>query len=298
MIIQNLFNFQFLKDISNELNSYMFFLYQFICSKKDEYNIFAPNPYNNQISKMAFHENIDTIHITDNINCTAPHTIMSENKTCACENWYEFGDPSKSLGCWQCRQLCLSNSHCAYPGICKCLPGFIKSQYNSECYPIAPNIISITPEKIPITGRYFINITFGFNANITFTDGFCKFGDEIVKGIVLLPSILTCLSPPRNASIINLSISFDKKTWSRELYQIEYVKILNVKLISYTLYFFSCFFGIISIYLFCTLNPKISEVESDKNGNENEKEPFKGGKNKLLAESQHGHVHYELNAIL
>ncbi|EAY03936.1 hypothetical protein TVAG_314660 [Trichomonas vaginalis G3] len=205
--------------------------------------------------------------IPPNKDCKAKHTYRNnETGLCACEQGYEFGDPSIMHGCWTCNNSCNENFQCVYPGYCECLPGF--QEFGDKCLYISPELVSISPDTLVGKRKRFLNVTYVAGKDFRHKVGYCRFGSYTTNATISVQGNARCLIPYQKPGEINFSFSFDNETWSIDELPFNYKKAppkIYRKisfLISYLMFFFS-------LYLICSeARKEVLELYENKDDDE------------------------------
>ena len=189
-------------------------------------------------------------------NCSDKNTTRDSFGVCVCKEGY-LGDPMDENGCYKCDEKCDENAICVYPGVCQCAYGF-SGNASVKCYPEIPKILSVSPNKIPLKGGVFINVSFSTNAKIKIS-GYCKIGKVLVpsKNVDLHNNLMFCLAPPQDSGKYPIFISFDSHFWSNETFTIEYSQenaFLSIAIIIFVYCLIVLFAGI-GIYLLTRKKP-------------------------------------------
>jgi hypothetical protein len=143
--------------------------------------------------------------------CHGNHTFADSAGECACRDGFPLGDPDSRLGCFNCQNLCSTNSTCVRMDVCECRPGFSRIQ-NGNCMPIFPLPVLITPQSGSYKGGYNINIT--IESETDSKTVFCRFPDHIVPGFLNSRSTIGCIVPPGAVGRIEIRVSSDANDWS------------------------------------------------------------------------------------
>ena len=159
---------------------------------------------------------IEVKKIGKNYGCKATHTYMLGTGECACDPSYPYGDPSIILGCFQCPPECHKFSSCMWPGQCKCNPGYIGTL--RECHPETPIFKGIEPDNVYSTDKYKGKVRYNMRKRVNFSHLYLQYRDDVITCNISSNSTYDCIidsvGPP---GVIDLKISFDKETWSKDL---------------------------------------------------------------------------------
>ncbi|EAX98743.1 hypothetical protein TVAG_057330 [Trichomonas vaginalis G3] len=154
-----------------------------------------------------------------NKGCKAPHTKKVGGK-CVCEPGFPYGNPEVLAGCFRCNEDCPDYSNCSYPGKCRCIPGY-SDEETSSCVPKAPELLSIQPEFAQFFSSIALNVTFKTDPGASFPIGYLKFKNQIVKckgnGVNQYNCSINQVGLP---GAFEVSISFDQKSWSKEIVEL------------------------------------------------------------------------------
>ena len=184
-------------------------LFFFVFSFSKEHDV---NPYDGRSGTRGEDK------IPPNKKCTAKHTIRSKTQLgkCECEPGYPDGDPNLATGCYRCRDECAPHAHCGYPGKCFCNPGY-SGDGTKSCTPLAPVFLSVFPEYALAFKPLQANITFETDPKADFKEGFLKIRSKTHKCKVQSKGLLNCtVQNVGKPGTVELYISFDNQTWSKE----------------------------------------------------------------------------------
>lgn len=161
--------------------------------------------------------------VTKNKNCKAPHTRKVKNQIgkCECEPGYPSGDPELSTGCFRCKHNCVENAMCSFPGKCVCKPGYDGDGIN-KCSIIAPVFLSIQPDNAFAYKEFISNVTCQSIPNANFSKAYLKIKDTVHVCHLIKDSMYNCtIKRMPGPGTIELSLSFDNSTWSKEFIEFQ-----------------------------------------------------------------------------
>lgn len=153
-----------------------------------------------------------------NKGCKAPHTKKNNIGACVCENGYPYGDPTVLAGCYRCTFDCPENSHCAYPGKCRCKPGYIDEGIDHVCVAKAPELLSINPDYGRMLSSLTLNVTYKVDPRANFTKGFLKLKNQLFDCTSDFSKNHTfnCNIKLGFPGTYEVALSFNNESWSKD----------------------------------------------------------------------------------
>ena len=140
-----------------------------------------------------------------------PNATLVES-VCECNEGFPFGKAQSAEGCYNCKEKCSDWGTCEYPGVCQCYAGYYGD--GLTCSMLVPNIVGINDEQ-----KGYINILISNNGDIPITEGYCRFGDEVVKAEEADNRHFLCRINTKILHPISLAISSNGKNWTNSPYQ-------------------------------------------------------------------------------
>ncbi|EAX94657.1 hypothetical protein TVAG_293870 [Trichomonas vaginalis G3] len=129
---------------------------------------------------------------------------------CQCNDSFPLGDPYDTVqGCYNCKDKCSEYAFCQYPGNCKCFDDYTGD--GLKCIQIQPSINFVYREN-----KTFAKVRMIYASDDQMTEAWCKFEETIVKAIEVDPDYVLCKIPREKDRRILVSISKDRKSWSKE----------------------------------------------------------------------------------
>ena len=156
--------------------------------------------------------------VTKNKNCKAPHTRKVKNQPgkCECEPGFPSGNPDLSTGCFKCKHDCTENALCSFPGKCLCKAGY-EGDGIHKCSIVAPIFLGIQPDNAIAFKQFIANVTFQPIPKANFSVGYLKMKDIVHVCHLKSEGMFNCtIKRMSGPGTVELSLSFDNSTWSKE----------------------------------------------------------------------------------
>lgn len=156
--------------------------------------------------------------------CPGPNTRRTKWGYCTCQEGFPYGEPDSVKGCWTCDPFCHNYASCVYPGRCECDKRY-KGDGVNNCDAVFPRIVAMTPLDGFADRPTEVNISYIYDVEETdysYLRAYCRFGLIFVVADNVTNTTITCTSPARPPQTVNVAISFDQVTWSKEDFQFVY----------------------------------------------------------------------------
>lgn len=142
-----------------------------------------------------------------------------DTNLCVCDYGYK-ADFIENEGCYKCPEKCGSNSVCGFPGICKCSYGYI----GADCDIKIPIIHNFESQSCTTNKKCTFNVTLA-NSDKNSTI-YCHYKLQnrkwnFIRSTKIEKHIYQCTSTILEDTNLSVSVSFNAKNISREIFNIE-----------------------------------------------------------------------------